>query len=102
MSFALSGAHGAALDLSLESVMKSIESIEKEVLDAGLPPPNLRGYECDTSSEETYRKLFGRLSRTLGKSISSVPIQALWESIATDSKTQPFCWGSQERQMSRM
>jgi sorbose reductase len=66
-AFALSGAHGAVLDLSLNSSKNSIEKIKTEVRDAGLPPPKLRAYECDTSSEEAVKSTFAQIVKDFGK-----------------------------------
>jgi sorbose reductase len=66
-SFALSGARGAAIDLSLESSKNSIEAIKKEVQDAGLPSPDLRGYECDTSCEKKVKETFRQIVKDFGK-----------------------------------
>src|SRR5438105_89593 len=66
-AFALSGARGAVLDLSLESSKTSIEKIKSEVQEADLPPPELRAYECDTSSEEDVKDTFGQIVEDFGK-----------------------------------
>lgn len=51
-AFARSGAHGGAVDLSIDSAKQSLSDINNELKESGLPPANLKGYECDTSSEE--------------------------------------------------
>ncbi|KAJ9493902.1 hypothetical protein H2202_010569 [Exophiala xenobiotica] len=60
-AFALSGAKGAVVDLSKESADKSLKNIKQEVTDAGLPEPELRGYECNTASEEMVTKTWDQI-----------------------------------------
>ncbi|KAF2648040.1 NAD(P)-binding protein [Lophiostoma macrostomum CBS 122681] len=66
-AFALSGAHGAAVDLSQSSADKSISELKKEVKDAGLPEPKLKGYKCDTSSEEGVKSTWDKIVSDFGR-----------------------------------
>ncbi|PVI06704.1 sorbose reductase SOU1 [Periconia macrospinosa] len=65
-AFALSGAHGAAVDLKQSSADESVKSIQKEVASANLPPAKLHGYECDTSSEESVKSTFSKIVSDFG------------------------------------
>lgn len=66
-AFARSGAHGAVVDLTIDSANQSLSEINTELKESGMPPANLKGYECDTSSEEgvksTWRKLLEDFQR---------------------------------------
>ncbi|KAF2275215.1 NAD(P)-binding protein [Westerdykella ornata] len=66
-AFALSGAHGAVVDLKQSSAEASVSSLQKEVKEAGLPPPKLHGYECDTSSEEAVKSTWDKIVSDFGK-----------------------------------
>ncbi|KAF1966667.1 sorbose reductase SOU1 [Bimuria novae-zelandiae CBS 107.79] len=66
-AFALSGAHGAVVDLKESSAKESIETIQKEVKQADLPEPKMRGYECDTSSEEAVKSTWDKIVKDFGK-----------------------------------
>lgn len=66
-AFALSGAHGAVVDLKQSSAKESIDTIQKEVKQAGLPPAELRGYECDTSSEDAVKSTWEKVVKDFGK-----------------------------------
>ncbi|KAK3201871.1 hypothetical protein GRF29_164g979240 [Pseudopithomyces chartarum] len=66
-AFALSGAHGAVVDLKEPSAKESIETIQKEIKHSGLPPAELRGYECDTSSEKAVKSTWEKIVNDFGK-----------------------------------
>lgn len=66
-AFALSGAHGAVVDLKQSSAEESIKTIQKEVKDAGLPEAKMHGYECDTSSEEVVKSTWEKIVKDFGK-----------------------------------
>lgn len=66
-AFALSGAHGAVVDLKESSAKESIETIQKEIKQSGLPPAELRGYECDTSSEKAVKSTWEKIVNDFGK-----------------------------------
>jgi sorbose reductase len=66
-AFALSGAHGAVVDLKQSSADQSVQTLQKEVKDAGMPPAKLHGYECDTSSEEAVKSTWDKIVSDFGK-----------------------------------
>lgn len=66
-AFCLSGGHGAVVDLSLGSASKSIETINAEVKEKGLPEANLRPYECNTADEAAVKKTWAQVSKDFGK-----------------------------------
>ncbi|CAI6339472.1 unnamed protein product [Periconia digitata] len=65
-AFALSGAHGAVVDLKQYSADQSVKSLQREVTSAKLPPAKLHGYECDTSSEESVKFTWSRIVSGFG------------------------------------
>jgi sorbose reductase len=66
-AFALSGAHGAVVDLKQSSADESIKELKQEVKQAGLPEPKLHGYECDTSDEEAVKSTWEKIVSEFGK-----------------------------------
>ena len=61
------GGHGAVVDLSLDSAQKSIETINAEVKEKGLPPAKLHPYECNTADEQGVKKTWNRIVKDFGK-----------------------------------
>ena len=55
------------VDLKKSSAEESVKWLQKEVEGAGLPPAKLRGYECDTSSEETVKSTWNQIVSDFGK-----------------------------------
>ncbi|OBW69623.1 MAG: Uncharacterized protein AUREO_002950 [Aureobasidium pullulans] len=66
-AFCLSGGHGAVVDLSLDSAQKSIETINAEVKEKGLPPAKLHPYECNTADEQGVKKTWNQIIKDFGK-----------------------------------
>ncbi|KAJ9646589.1 hypothetical protein H2201_000676 [Coniosporium apollinis] len=66
-AFARSGAHGAVVDLALDSAKHSVEDMKAEVKEAGLPEADLRPYECDTSDEQAVKSTFKQIVQDFGK-----------------------------------
>ncbi|KEQ58413.1 NAD(P)-binding protein [Aureobasidium melanogenum CBS 110374] len=66
-AFCLSGGHGAVVDLSLDSAAKSIQTINAEVKEKGLPEANLRPYECNTADEAAVKKTWAQIEKDFGK-----------------------------------
>ncbi|CAC9895777.1 unnamed protein product [Aureobasidium pullulans] len=66
-AFCLSGGHGAVVDLSLDSARKSIEIINAEVKEKGLPPAKLHPYECNTADEQGVKKTWNQIVKDFGK-----------------------------------
>ncbi|KAH8802857.1 short-chain dehydrogenase/reductase-like protein SDR [Xylogone sp. PMI_703] len=74
-AFALSGANGACVDISLEASRSSISSITSEVKAASQSPtpsspssiPNLLPYACDVRSEQATRETFAAILRDFGR-----------------------------------
>ncbi|KAK5071375.1 hypothetical protein LTR70_010598 [Exophiala xenobiotica] len=60
-AFALSGANGAVVDLNQDSADAAVKDLKQEVKDAGLPEPEIRAYECDTSSEEMVTRTWDQI-----------------------------------------
>ncbi|CAG5178805.1 uncharacterized protein ALTATR162_LOCUS8884 [Alternaria atra] len=65
-AFALSGAHGAIVDLDQEGADKSAKALIEEAKTHGLPPPKVHGYECDTSSEEGVKSTWDKIVKDFG------------------------------------
>ncbi|CAI9626010.1 unnamed protein product [Alternaria alternata] len=65
-AFALSGAHGAIVDLKQEGADKSAKALIEEAETQGLPPPKVHGYECDTSSEEGVKSTWDKIIQEFG------------------------------------
>lgn len=66
-AFALSGAHGAVVDLTQESADKSVQTLIKEAKDHGHPEPKIHAYECDTSSEKGVQATWEKIVKEFGK-----------------------------------
>jgi sorbose reductase len=66
-AFALSGAHGAVVDLKQSSADESIQTLQKELKGSGMPPAKLHGYECDTSDEEAVKSTWDKIVDDFGK-----------------------------------
>lgn len=66
-AFALSGAHGAVVDLKQSGADNSVAELKKEVKKKGLPEPHMRGYECDTSSEGAVKTTWDKIVKDFGK-----------------------------------
>ncbi|TIA08198.1 NAD(P)-binding protein [Aureobasidium pullulans] len=66
-AFCLSGGHGAVVDLSLDSAQKSIETINAEVKEKGLPPAKLHPYDCNTADEQGVKKTWNQIVKDFGK-----------------------------------
>jgi sorbose reductase len=66
-AFALSGAHGAVVDLKQDSAERSCQTLIKEAKNAGLPEPKLHAFECDTSSEEAVKTTWDKIIKHFGK-----------------------------------
>lgn len=62
-AFALSGAHGAVVDLSQESAEKSISEILEACQNHNemKEKPDLRAYVCDTSNESAVKQTFNNI-----------------------------------------
>lgn len=65
-AFALSGAHGAIVDLKQEGADRSASALVEEAKNQGLPPPKVHGYECDTSSEEGVKSAWEKIVKDFG------------------------------------
>ncbi|EFQ90596.1 hypothetical protein PTT_12794 [Pyrenophora teres f. teres 0-1] len=65
-AFALSGAHGAIVDLKQDSADKSAKALVEEAKSHGHPEPKVHGYECDTSSEEGVKSTWDRIVKDFG------------------------------------
>jgi NAD(P)-dependent dehydrogenase (short-subunit alcohol dehydrogenase family) len=68
-AFALSGARGACVDLSLPECESSVASIQEQVTKAypADPGPQLRGYACDVTVEEDVKSTWARVVDDFGK-----------------------------------
>jgi sorbose reductase len=65
-AFALSGAHGAIVDLKQEGADQSAASLREEAKNNNLPEPKVHGYECDTSSEEGVKSTWDKIVKDFG------------------------------------
>jgi NAD(P)-dependent dehydrogenase (short-subunit alcohol dehydrogenase family) len=70
-AFALSGARGACVDLSLQGGIDSIEHITEHVVSQSSTPssylPELRPYACDVASESQVRETWASIVSDFGK-----------------------------------
>ncbi|OAG39557.1 hypothetical protein AYO21_06201 [Fonsecaea monophora] len=68
-AFALSGAKGACIDLSLKDCKSSIASIASQVRDAypNDPVPELRAYECNATIESDVKTTWAKIVEDFGK-----------------------------------
>lgn len=70
-AFALSGARGACVDLSLDGGKTSIEHITEHVKSQSSTPsshqPDLRAYACDVTSEEQVQSAWASIVKDFGK-----------------------------------
>ncbi|KAK5043542.1 hypothetical protein LTR84_011444 [Exophiala bonariae] len=66
-ALALSGAKGAVVDLSKAAADSAVNDLKKEEKNAGLDWPDIRGYECDTSSEELVSKTWNQIVEDFGQ-----------------------------------
>jgi NAD(P)-dependent dehydrogenase (short-subunit alcohol dehydrogenase family) len=69
-AFALSGARGACVDISLENGKSSIKHITEHVATRDTPSsyiPDLRAYACDVTSESQVQDTWGSVIRDFGK-----------------------------------
>jgi NAD(P)-dependent dehydrogenase (short-subunit alcohol dehydrogenase family) len=70
-AFALSGARGACIDLSLEAGNSSIKHITEHVSNQPSTPssynPELRAYACDVTFEEQVKKTWDSVIKDFGK-----------------------------------
>lgn len=55
------------VDLSLDSAKKSIETINAEVKEKGLPPAKLAPYECNTADEQAVKKTWAQIVKDFGQ-----------------------------------
>jgi sorbose reductase len=55
------------VDLKQSSADESVKNLLEEVKQAGLPAPNMQGYECDTSSEEGVKSTWNKIVSDFGK-----------------------------------
>jgi len=55
------------VDLSQESANNAVNDLKAEVQRAGLPEPDIRGYECDASSKDQVVSTFDRIVKDFGK-----------------------------------
>lgn len=71
MAFALSGARGACVDLSLQAGQSSVKHISEHVSSQPSTPssytPELRAYACDVTSEEQVQETWGSVVKDFGK-----------------------------------
>jgi sorbose reductase len=65
-AFALSGAHGAIVDLKQDGADKSAAALKEEAKSHGLPEPKVQGYECDTSAEEGVKSTWEKIVKDFG------------------------------------
>ena len=66
-AFTLSGAHGAVVDLKQDSADQACRKLIKDAKNAGLPEPQVHGYECDTSSEDGVKNTWEKIVKEFGK-----------------------------------
>lgn len=69
-AFALSGARGACIDLSLEGGKKSIQHIGEHISSqpsTASYKPELRAYACDVTSEEQVKHTWGAIVKDFGQ-----------------------------------
>lgn len=69
-AFALSGARGACVDLSLEAGQTSIQNISSKVLSSSASSkaePELRAYACDVRSESAVQTTWASILKDFGK-----------------------------------
>jgi NAD(P)-dependent dehydrogenase (short-subunit alcohol dehydrogenase family) len=69
-AFALSGARGACVDLSLQRGQSSIEAIGRQVSKISSTTsytPELRAYQCDVSSEDQVKENWSNIINDFGK-----------------------------------
>ncbi|KIW35227.1 uncharacterized protein PV07_01934 [Cladophialophora immunda] len=68
-AFALSGAKGACIDLSMKDCESSIASIASQVRDAypNDPVPELRAYECNATIESDVKTTWAKIVEDFGK-----------------------------------
>lgn len=55
------------VDLSQKSADNAVKELKAEVQRAGLPEPDIRGYECDASSKDQVVSTFDRIVKDFGK-----------------------------------
>jgi len=67
-AFALSGARGACVDISLEGGQDSIKHIQDHISQGKSDfSPDLRAYACDVTSEQHVKETWGSIIRDFGK-----------------------------------
>ena len=69
-AFALSGARGACIDLSLEKGKNSVKQITQHISTQQTPSsytPDLRAYACDVTSESQVQDTWGSIVKDFGK-----------------------------------
>ncbi|KAL1968155.1 hypothetical protein VTN77DRAFT_2286 [Rasamsonia byssochlamydoides] len=67
--FALSGARGACVDLTLPAAQSSIADITQHVrtIQPSYPPPDLRAYACDVTQEAQVKATFAQIVHDFGQ-----------------------------------
>lgn len=66
----------------MDSAQKSVESMNAEVKESGLPPADLRPYECNTADEEAVKKTFDQIVKDFGRV----------DVVCTNGKSQSESW----------
>jgi len=66
-AFALSGARGACVDLSLQNGQNGIKHIKQHIESVASTTPNLRAYACDVTSESQVKDTWASIVKDFGQ-----------------------------------